>query len=56
MVYNALGDTDDALAALEDAVERRDARLILLNVVRKWHPLRKDKRFLAILRRLRFSN
>ena len=56
MVYNGLGETDKALAALEEAVERRDVRLILLNIEHKWDNLRQHPRFVTILRQLDFSS
>jgi DNA-binding winged helix-turn-helix (wHTH) protein/TolB-like protein/Flp pilus assembly protein TadD len=54
MVYHGLGRTDDALAALEDAAERRDVRLMLINVEHKWDGLRDNPRFLVILHKLNF--
>jgi len=54
MVYQGLGQTDDALTALEDAVDRRDVRLILLNIEHKWDTLRDAPRFAELLRRLNF--
>ncbi|MEP7149764.1 MAG: tetratricopeptide repeat protein [Acidobacteriota bacterium] len=55
MVYNALGETDKALDELTDAVEQRDVRLILLNVDHKWDNLRRQPRFIEILKRMKFA-
>ena len=56
MVYHGLGQTDDALSALEDAAERRDVRLILLNIEHKWDDLRENPRFGSIIRKLGFGS
>lgn len=56
IVQNALGETDAALTELEDAVERRDVRLILLNIDHKWENLRGHPRFVSILRRMGLSD
>ncbi len=55
MVYNGLGDTDKALDELDDAVELRDVRLILLNVDHKWDNLRRHPRFVGIINRMKFA-
>ena len=56
MVHHGLGQTDDALRALEDAADRRDVRLILLNIEHKWDDLRGNPRFVGILRKLGFAS
>ena len=56
MVHHGLGQTDDALRALEDAANRRDVRLILLNIEHKWDDLRGNPRFVGILRKLGFAS
>ncbi|MEO8574392.1 MAG: hypothetical protein ABI481_10515 [Pyrinomonadaceae bacterium] len=56
MVYAGLRQRDEALDALEDAVQRHDVRLILLNVDHKWDLLRHVGRFVAILDRLGFEH
>lgn len=55
MVYNALGRPDEALAELQQAVDNRDVRLILLRVDPKWDNLRNDQRFILIQERLNFE-
>ena len=55
MIYNGLGDREAALTWLEDAVERRDVRLLLLKVEHKWDPLRSEPRFATIMKRLGFE-
>jgi tetratricopeptide (TPR) repeat protein len=53
-IYNGLGQSDEAIASLEKAVEARDVRLVLLKVDPKWDNLRSDPRFTALMKRLNF--
>jgi TolB-like protein/DNA-binding winged helix-turn-helix (wHTH) protein len=53
LVYNALGETDQALAWLEKGFEHRDPKMALLKEAR-WKNLRGDPRFQALLRRVGF--
>jgi TolB-like protein/Tfp pilus assembly protein PilF/tRNA A-37 threonylcarbamoyl transferase component Bud32 len=48
----ALGETDSALAYLEQAVEERDADLIFLAVRRSYNDLRGNPRFQAVRKRI----
>jgi TolB-like protein/tetratricopeptide (TPR) repeat protein/class 3 adenylate cyclase len=52
LVYNGLGDRDEALSLLERACEERDVRLTLLKVDPRWDSLRGNPRFVAILKRI----
>ena len=52
LVYNGLGNQNEALASLERACDERDARVTLLKVDPRWDSLRSDPRFLAILKRI----
>lgn len=52
MIYNGLGEKDEALAWLEKACEERDVRLTFLKVDPKWDSFRSDSRFAAILKRI----
>lgn len=54
-VHAALGETDQALALLEQAYEIREANLIWVNVEKAFDPLRSDPRFEDLLRRMNFS-
>ncbi|MCA1602435.1 MAG: protein kinase [Acidobacteria bacterium] len=54
MIYNGLGDRDEALAWLKRAYEQRDVRLVFLKVEPKWNNLRNDPRFQDLLRRVGF--
>jgi TolB-like protein/Tfp pilus assembly protein PilF len=51
LVHAALGDADEAFAALERAVEERSDVLVYLKVDPHWDPIRSDARFAALLRR-----
>ena len=52
LVYNDLGDRDEALSLLKRACEERDVRLALLKVDPRWDTFRSDPRFGAILKRI----
>jgi serine/threonine protein kinase/Tfp pilus assembly protein PilF len=51
-VYSGLGDKDQAFAWLDKAYEERSNRLAYLNTDPVWIPLRKDRRFDELLRRI----
>jgi TolB-like protein/class 3 adenylate cyclase len=52
LVYNGLGDQDEALAQLDRACDERDVRLPLLKVDPRWDSFRSNPRFVAILKRI----
>jgi len=52
LVYNGLGEDDNALSWLERGCEERDVRLTLLKVDPKWNSYRANPRFVAILKRI----
>ena len=52
-VHAALGQTDQAFAALEDAYQHRAEWLSYLKVDPQLDPLRRDQRFAALLQRMR---
>jgi TolB-like protein/class 3 adenylate cyclase/Flp pilus assembly protein TadD len=52
LVYNALGDQNEALFWLEKGCEERDVRLTLLRVEPRWDSFRSNPRFVAILKRI----
>jgi Tfp pilus assembly protein PilF len=54
LLYNALGDTDQALAWLERGYDARDHKMNLLKVDPKWKNLRGDPRFADLVRRIGF--
>ena len=54
LVHVALGDTEEAIDALEKAYEERTGVMIFLKVEPMWDPLRADLRFQALLRRMNF--
>lgn len=55
MVYNGLGERDEAFAWLERGFAQRDVRMTFLKVDPKWHNLRSDPRFQDLMRRMNFS-
>jgi serine/threonine-protein kinase len=52
MVYNALGELDEALAWLERGYEQRDVRMMFLKVDPKLNNLRSEPRFQDLMRRV----
>jgi adenylate cyclase len=56
VVYAALGRTDDAIAALEQAFEDRDCWVVSLDVEPAWSALRGNPRFEALVTRLGISD
>jgi TolB-like protein/DNA-binding winged helix-turn-helix (wHTH) protein/tetratricopeptide (TPR) repeat protein len=55
LVYNALGETDQALAWLEKGYEKRDPRMTWLKTDARLNNLRGDPRFQDLLRRVGFA-
>jgi hypothetical protein len=53
MIYNGLGERDNALAWLERGVEMRDPRMVFLRVEPKWDNLRDDPRFKDLVKRMK---
>ncbi len=54
LVYNALGETDQALAWLEKGYEQRDPRMTFLKTDGRLKNLREDPRFQDLMRRVGF--
>lgn len=52
MIYNGLGESDNALEWLERGFAERDARMAFLKVEPKWNNLRDDSHFQDLLRRV----
>jgi DNA-binding winged-HTH domains len=50
-----IGDTDKALALLEQAYEQRDVRIAYLGMDARWNAIRAHPRFLELLNKLGFS-
>jgi tetratricopeptide (TPR) repeat protein len=55
-IYAAQGRTDRAIKCLRKAYKLRDQWLVLLNVEPRFAPLRQDRRFKKLLRKLRFPS
>ncbi|HEX6625028.1 MAG TPA: winged helix-turn-helix domain-containing protein [Pyrinomonadaceae bacterium] len=52
MVYNGLGENDEALAWLERGYREREPRMVFLKVERKWNNLRAEPRFADLMKRM----
>lgn len=55
LIYNGLGEQDEALTWLERGFEQRDPKMTFLNVEPKWNNLRNEPRFIDLMRRLKFD-
>jgi DNA-binding winged helix-turn-helix (wHTH) protein/TolB-like protein/Tfp pilus assembly protein PilF len=55
LVYNGLGEHDEALAWLERAYAQRNPEMVFLKVEPKWNDLRGDPRFQNLLQRMRLA-
>jgi TolB-like protein/Flp pilus assembly protein TadD len=55
-IYAAQGRTDKAMSCLRKAYKLRDQWLVLLNVEPRFAPMRQDKRFRKLLRKLGFPS
>jgi len=55
MVYNGLGDRDQAFAWLERGLQQRDAKMAFLKVDQKLNNLRSEARFVELMRRMGLS-
>jgi serine/threonine-protein kinase len=54
MLYNALGENDEAFKWLERGIEQRDPKMAFLKVQPRWNNLRGDPRFQEIMKRVGF--
>ena len=54
MIYNGLGEREDALKHLEKSFQEREAQLTFIKIDTRWDGLRAEPRFQAILRGVGF--
>jgi serine/threonine-protein kinase len=55
LLYNGLGERNEAFAWLERGLEQRDPKIAFLKVEPKWNNLRDDPRFVDLMRRVGLS-
>jgi serine/threonine protein kinase/Tfp pilus assembly protein PilF len=55
LLYNGLGDRDQAFEWLERGFQQRDPKMTFLKVDSKWNNVRDDPRFVDLMRRVGFS-
>ena len=55
LAYNALGESDKALIYLEKGFAEKDVRMVFLKVEPRWNNLRKQPRFIELMRRMNFE-
>ncbi len=54
IIYNALGETENALAQLEKAYTEKNVLMVFLKADPKWNNLRNEPRFIDLMRRMNF--
>ena len=54
LLYNALGENDEAFKWLDRGIEQRDPKMAFLKVQPRWNNLRGDPRFQEIMKRVGF--
>ena len=52
LIYNGLGERDEALTWLERGYDQRDVRMMFLKVEPKWNNLRSEPQFQDLMRRI----
>ena len=55
LIYNGLGQHDEALTWLERGYQQRDPRMVFLKVDQKWNNLRDNPQFQDLMRRVGFT-
>jgi len=55
IIYNALGERETALDYLEKAYSEKNVLMVFLKVDPKWNNLRKEPRFVDLMRRMNFE-
>jgi hypothetical protein len=54
-VYNALGETDDALDSLEKGFAEKAVLMVFLKVSPEWNNLRSQPRFIELMKKMNLS-
>lgn len=52
MIYNGLGERDEALKWLEKSHQEREWQLTFIKVETRWNEFRSDPRFAALIKRM----
>ena len=55
LVHNALGESEKALDYLEKSFAEKDVRMVWLKVEPKWNNLRREPRFIDLMKRMNFE-
>lgn len=55
VVYQGLGESEKALDYLEKGFAEKDVRMVFLKVEPKWNNLRREPRFIELIRRMNFE-
>ncbi|MCA1624124.1 MAG: hypothetical protein LC778_10055, partial [Acidobacteria bacterium] len=55
LIYNGLGEQDEALAWLERGFEQRDTRMTFLKIDPKLNNLRHEPRFIDLIQKMKFD-
>ncbi len=55
MIYNGLGEREEALNYLEKSFQEREAQISFIKVDTRWDEFRTDPRFMEIIKRMNFE-
>lgn len=56
MIYNGLGEEDQALRYLEKSLDEREVQITFIKIDARWDSLRNNPRFLTLIHRVGFDN
>lgn len=56
MIYNGLGEEDQALRYLEKSLDEREVQITFIKIDARWDALRNNPRFLTLIHRVGFDN
>ncbi|MGI8640872.1 MAG: tetratricopeptide repeat protein [Pyrinomonadaceae bacterium] len=55
MIYNGLGEKDEALSYLEKSFQEREVQITFVKIDTRWDELRSEPRFVDLMRRMNFE-
>ncbi|MDQ3042120.1 MAG: hypothetical protein M3R11_07035 [Acidobacteriota bacterium] len=55
MIYDGLGETEEALGYLEKSFDEREVHMAFIKIDTRWNNLRSEPRFVDLMRRMNFE-
>jgi len=55
MIYNGLGEREEALNYLEKSLQEREVQMKFIKIDTRWNNLRSEPRFIDLMRRMNFE-